>query len=41
MERVGTHGPKLQVAMFESDPAPDRDAVETFALAARAEFGRK
>ena len=38
MDRVAAHGPKLQVAMFESDPAPDRAAVEAFAVAARAEF---
>lgn len=38
MDRVAAHGPKLQVAMFESDPTPDRAAVEAFAVAARAEF---
>jgi hypothetical protein len=38
MDRLGAHGPKLQVAMFESEPTPNAAAVEAFAAAARREF---
>jgi diadenosine tetraphosphate (Ap4A) HIT family hydrolase len=38
MDRLGAHGPKLQVAMFESEPRPNEAAVEAFAAAARREF---
>jgi diadenosine tetraphosphate (Ap4A) HIT family hydrolase len=35
MDRHGSHGPKLQVAMFENDPPPEPVAVEAFADRAR------
>jgi hypothetical protein len=38
MERMGGHGPRLQVAMFDSEPAPDEAAVSAFAAAARDKF---
>ena len=38
MERMGVHGPGLQVAMFDSEPAPDEAAVNAFAAAARDKF---
>lgn len=38
MKHHGTHGPRLQVAMFETDQPPSVDAVESFAHRARAAF---
>jgi diadenosine tetraphosphate (Ap4A) HIT family hydrolase len=38
MDRLGAHGPALQLAMFESEPSPDPAAVADFADAARAAF---
>ena len=40
MAEFAAHGPKLQVAMFESGVAPDEAQVQAFADAARLAFGR-
>lgn len=37
-DRLDAHGPKLQVAMFESEPTPDAAEVERFASSARQIF---
>lgn len=39
LQRFGAHGPALQVAMFEAADAPDTEAVERLADAARRSFG--
>ncbi len=38
MDSLGTHGPMLQVAMFERGTLEDESAVEQFAQQARARF---
>jgi diadenosine tetraphosphate (Ap4A) HIT family hydrolase len=41
MERHGSHGPVLQVAMFAEGNAPQEDQVEDLANRARAAFARR
>jgi diadenosine tetraphosphate (Ap4A) HIT family hydrolase len=39
VERLEAHGPRLQTAMFDSEPSPDESAIEAFAVSARHAFG--